>query len=145
MAEPEFRSPAEFREVMDRVFTMMSEDPDMGPALRDADVEIAAYVRDHYDALAQEVAEDGESAATAVSMSSSSVPGCRSHRELPSDVAAVEMTASSLWAKWSTTSATDQPSHNDGRRQSSSLSPSIRPASSACCSASASRTSPPVI
>jgi hypothetical protein len=38
MADPQFRSPAEFREVMDRVFTMMSEDPDMGPRLRDADV-----------------------------------------------------------------------------------------------------------
>src|SRR3954463_1707786 len=38
MADPEFRSPAEFREVMDRVFTMMSEDDDMGPKLRDADV-----------------------------------------------------------------------------------------------------------
>ena len=36
--ETPFRSPAEFREVMDRVFTMMSEDPDMGPKLRDADV-----------------------------------------------------------------------------------------------------------
>jgi len=33
-----FRSPAEFREVMDRTFSMMSEDPDMGPKLRDADV-----------------------------------------------------------------------------------------------------------
>ena len=38
MDEPEFRSAAEFREVIDRVFTMMSEDPSMGPALRDADV-----------------------------------------------------------------------------------------------------------
>jgi hypothetical protein len=38
MADPQFRSAAEFREVMDRVFTMMSEDPDMGPRLRDADV-----------------------------------------------------------------------------------------------------------
>jgi hypothetical protein len=37
MASP-FRSPAEFREVMDGVFTMMSEDPEMGPRLRDADV-----------------------------------------------------------------------------------------------------------
>jgi hypothetical protein len=37
MATP-FRSPEEFREVMDRIFTMMSEDPDMGPKLRDADV-----------------------------------------------------------------------------------------------------------
>ena len=34
----EFRSPKELREVMDRVFAMMSEDPDMGPRLRDADV-----------------------------------------------------------------------------------------------------------
>jgi hypothetical protein len=33
-----FSSPKEFRTVIDRVFTMMSEDPDMGPKLRDADV-----------------------------------------------------------------------------------------------------------
>jgi hypothetical protein len=33
-----FRSAAEFREVMDRVFEMMSEDPEIGPKLRDADV-----------------------------------------------------------------------------------------------------------
>jgi hypothetical protein len=33
-----FKSAKEFREVMDRVFTMMSEDPRMGPELRDADV-----------------------------------------------------------------------------------------------------------
>jgi hypothetical protein len=38
MATPEFSSPKEFREVMDRVFAMMSEDPEMGPKLRDADV-----------------------------------------------------------------------------------------------------------
>jgi hypothetical protein len=38
MAAPQFASAAEFREVMDRVFTMMSEDPAMGPGLRDADV-----------------------------------------------------------------------------------------------------------
>jgi SCP-2 sterol transfer family len=31
-----FKSPAEFREVMDKVFTIMSTDPEMGPALRDA-------------------------------------------------------------------------------------------------------------
>lgn len=37
MATP-FRSAAELREVMDRIFTMMSEDPEMGPRLRDADV-----------------------------------------------------------------------------------------------------------
>jgi len=38
MADPEFKSAAEFREVMDRVFSLMSDDPDMGPKLRDADV-----------------------------------------------------------------------------------------------------------
>jgi len=36
--EATFESTKEFREVMDRIFTMMSEDPDMGPKLRDADV-----------------------------------------------------------------------------------------------------------
>jgi hypothetical protein len=34
----EFRSTAEFRAVIDRVFSMMSEDAEMGPRLRDADV-----------------------------------------------------------------------------------------------------------
>jgi len=34
----EFASPKEFREVMDRIFAMMDEDPEMGPKLRDADV-----------------------------------------------------------------------------------------------------------
>jgi hypothetical protein len=38
MADVEFTGPKEFREVMDRIFTLMSEDPDMGPKLRDADV-----------------------------------------------------------------------------------------------------------
>jgi SCP-2 sterol transfer family len=33
-----FSSPDEFREVMDRVFEIMSTDPEMGPRLRDADV-----------------------------------------------------------------------------------------------------------
>jgi hypothetical protein len=37
MASP-FASPQEFREVMDRLFRMMSEDPEMGPRLREADV-----------------------------------------------------------------------------------------------------------
>ena len=32
-----FKSSQEFREVMDRVFELMSTDPDMGPQLRDAD------------------------------------------------------------------------------------------------------------
>ncbi len=34
----EFRSPKEFRAVMDRIFGMMDDDPEMGPRLRDADV-----------------------------------------------------------------------------------------------------------
>ena len=33
----EFTSSKEFREVIDRTFGLMSEDPDMGPKLRDAD------------------------------------------------------------------------------------------------------------
>ena len=33
-----FESPAQFKEVIDRTFSLMSEDPDMGPKLRDADV-----------------------------------------------------------------------------------------------------------
>jgi hypothetical protein len=32
-----FRSPEEFREVMDRTFALMSEDPEIGPRLREAD------------------------------------------------------------------------------------------------------------
>jgi hypothetical protein len=36
-ARSPFRSPEEFREVMDRTFALMSEDPQMGPALRQAD------------------------------------------------------------------------------------------------------------
>lgn len=35
---PAFESPQQLREVMDRVFTMMSEDAEMGGRLRDADV-----------------------------------------------------------------------------------------------------------
>jgi len=37
MASP-FASPEEFRDVMDRVLTLMSEDPEIGPRLRTADV-----------------------------------------------------------------------------------------------------------
>jgi hypothetical protein len=33
-----FQSPDEFREVIDQIFGMMDDDPDMGPKLRDADV-----------------------------------------------------------------------------------------------------------
>src|SRR5437763_11246953 len=32
-----FKSHSEFREVMDRTFTLMSDDPEMGPRLREAD------------------------------------------------------------------------------------------------------------
>jgi hypothetical protein len=32
-----FKSPQEFREVIDKVFALMSTDPEMGPALRDAE------------------------------------------------------------------------------------------------------------
>jgi hypothetical protein len=38
VASPQFSSPEEFREVMDQVFQMMSDDPAMGPELRNADV-----------------------------------------------------------------------------------------------------------
>lgn len=34
----ELQSPKEFKEVMDAVFSLMSEDPDIGPKLKDADV-----------------------------------------------------------------------------------------------------------
>jgi hypothetical protein len=34
----EFRSAKEFREVIDRIFGLMDQDPEMGPELRDADV-----------------------------------------------------------------------------------------------------------
>src|SRR3954464_5009731 len=34
----EFSSPKEFRTIMDWIFSTMSEDPEMGPKLRDADV-----------------------------------------------------------------------------------------------------------
>jgi hypothetical protein len=33
-----FENDAQFREVMDRTFALMSDDPSMGPTLRDADV-----------------------------------------------------------------------------------------------------------
>lgn len=38
MASPAFRSADEFRAVMDRIFSMMSDDEEMGPRLRAADV-----------------------------------------------------------------------------------------------------------
>jgi hypothetical protein len=38
MASPQFQSPEEMREVMDKTFALMSEDPDMGTKLREANV-----------------------------------------------------------------------------------------------------------
>jgi hypothetical protein len=46
-----FDSPAEFKAVIDRVFSMMDEDPDMGPKLRDADVPMR-YEFDDLDLVA---------------------------------------------------------------------------------------------
>ena len=37
MGSSAFKSPEEFREVMDRAFELMSTDPDMGPKLREAE------------------------------------------------------------------------------------------------------------
>ena len=34
---PSFQSPEELKEVLDKTFALMSEDPDMGPRLKDAD------------------------------------------------------------------------------------------------------------
>jgi hypothetical protein len=46
-----FDSPAEFKAVIDRVFSMMDEDPDMGPKLRDAAVPMR-YEFDDLDLVA---------------------------------------------------------------------------------------------
>jgi hypothetical protein len=60
MADPEFKSASEFREVMDRVFTLMSDDPDMGPKLRDADVPQRFEFPDLDMVVNIRAAEDGE-------------------------------------------------------------------------------------
>jgi hypothetical protein len=60
MATPQFSSPAEFREVMDRVFTMMSEDEQMGPALRGADVPQRFEFPDMDAVINIRAAHDGE-------------------------------------------------------------------------------------
>ena len=46
-----FDSPREFKEVIDRVFAMMSDDPAMGPKLREADVPMR-YEFDDVDLVA---------------------------------------------------------------------------------------------
>jgi hypothetical protein len=55
-----FSSPREFREVMDRVFAMMSDDPDMGPKLQDADVPQRFEFTDVDMVVNIRAAEDGE-------------------------------------------------------------------------------------
>ena len=47
----DFDSPKEFKVVIDRVFRMMDEDPEMGPKLRDADVPMR-YEFDDLDLVA---------------------------------------------------------------------------------------------
>lgn len=61
MASPEFDSPEEFRTVMDRIFTIMSEDPEMGPQLRDADVP-QRFEFDDLDLVVNVAAGDGSQA-----------------------------------------------------------------------------------
>ena len=56
----EFSGPKEFRTVMDRIFTMMSEDPDMGPKLRDADVPQRFEFQDVDMVVNIRAAEEGE-------------------------------------------------------------------------------------
>jgi hypothetical protein len=56
----EFNGPKEFREVMDRVFTLMSEDPDMGPKLRDANVPQRFEFEDMDMVVNIRAAEEGE-------------------------------------------------------------------------------------
>jgi hypothetical protein len=60
MASARFASEDEFREVIDQVFGMTSDDPEMGPALRDADVP-QRFEFDHLDLVANiRPGEDGE-------------------------------------------------------------------------------------
>jgi hypothetical protein len=57
---PAFSSRDEFREVMDQIFTMMSEDPEMGPRLQDADVPQRFEFGDVDLVLNARAAADGE-------------------------------------------------------------------------------------
>jgi hypothetical protein len=58
MASSAFKSPDEFREVMDRVFDLMSTDPDMGPKLRDAETPQRFYFPDVDEVVNITAAED---------------------------------------------------------------------------------------
>ena len=55
-----FNSPREFKQVIDRVFAMMDDDPDMGPNLRDADVPQRFEFPDVDMVVNIRAAEDGE-------------------------------------------------------------------------------------
>ena len=55
-----FESPEEVVEVIDQIFSMMSEDPDMGPKLRDADVPQRFEFTDVDLVVNIRAAEDGE-------------------------------------------------------------------------------------
>src|SRR5919205_2661838 len=55
-----FSSPREFRQVIDQIFTMMSDDADMGPKLRDADVPQRFEFTDVDMVVNIRAAEDGE-------------------------------------------------------------------------------------
>lgn len=56
----EFSSPKEFRTIMDWIFSAMSEDPEMGPQLRDADVPQRFEFTDLDLVVNIRAAEDGE-------------------------------------------------------------------------------------
>ena len=56
----EFTSEKEFRTVIDQVFSMMDEDPDMGPKLRDADVPQRFEFSDFDIVVNIRAARDGE-------------------------------------------------------------------------------------
>ena len=55
-----YKSPAEFKDLMNQVFSMMSEDPEMGPKLRDADVPQRFEFEDLDFVLNVRAARDGE-------------------------------------------------------------------------------------
>ena len=57
----EFADAAEFREVMDRTFAMMSDDPEMGPKLREADAPQRFEFTDVDLVVNIRAARDGES------------------------------------------------------------------------------------
>jgi hypothetical protein len=60
MADPAFTDDAEFREVIDRTFSMLSEDAVMGPRLREADVPQRFEFTDVDLVLNVRAARDGE-------------------------------------------------------------------------------------